>query len=266
MKQLKRNSLMQRGTGIFPCEACGRKTRETGAQSLSSRTCPECYEIAGIENSLSDGHYEGDAGRDALIAEIAALQTVIIAKGGKPEPSDYLLPASPAASERKALESATPVPPAPTDPCSVCGGFVCFKACERAITAMTDEQLKPYAAEYFKRLGAIRTPPPKVERPCKYCGKLFGARELRQHNKPKCKQEQKAGIEAAEEAKRFQKAVKKFFIGGLDLMGQHRTVADLVFGMRHELDLHAEGETNDLKTARDLNRAKAYVAEFGGAA
>lgn len=44
----------QRGTGCFKCESCGRQTRLTGAQSVGSRSCEQCYELAGIYNEYQD--------------------------------------------------------------------------------------------------------------------------------------------------------------------------------------------------------------------
>jgi len=48
-----RNSRFQRGTGVYSCHVCGRKTRSTGDNG-QSELCPQCYELAGYENSLSD--------------------------------------------------------------------------------------------------------------------------------------------------------------------------------------------------------------------
>jgi hypothetical protein len=52
---MKRNSLFQRGSGVFKCDGCGRMTRHTGVQSTGSQSCPQCYELAGLQNSLWDG-------------------------------------------------------------------------------------------------------------------------------------------------------------------------------------------------------------------
>lgn len=49
------NSHFRRGSGSFRCESCDRITRQTGAQSNDSRLCPDCFELAGNENRLSDG-------------------------------------------------------------------------------------------------------------------------------------------------------------------------------------------------------------------
>lgn len=67
-----------RGSSVFACDVCGRKTRDTGAQSLGQKICPQCYELAGIENEISDGHCT-HADR---IAEIEALVAEVGAKGG----------------------------------------------------------------------------------------------------------------------------------------------------------------------------------------
>lgn len=49
------NSKMQKGSGIYTCEECGKNTRETGNGESFVRFCRKCYEIGGLENSLSDG-------------------------------------------------------------------------------------------------------------------------------------------------------------------------------------------------------------------
>jgi hypothetical protein len=76
-----RNSRFGRGTGSFKCECCGRGTRHTGVQSADSKTCPQCYELAGIENEISDGQVTQEE-RQPMINELAA---EIRAKGGNPD-------------------------------------------------------------------------------------------------------------------------------------------------------------------------------------
>lgn len=49
----------------------------------------------------------------------------------------------------------------------------------------TDDELRPYAAEYARRKATGRSNKPKVLRPCPVCGELFGARELKAH-RPHC--------------------------------------------------------------------------------
>lgn len=44
-----------RGSGVFECRCCHRKTRDTGrGDNESVRLCADCYDLAGEENSLSD--------------------------------------------------------------------------------------------------------------------------------------------------------------------------------------------------------------------
>ena len=67
-----------KGSAVFKCNVCGRGTRDTGAQSAGNKICPQCYELAGIENEISDGW--------ATLAERrAAIDTFlahIVSKGG----------------------------------------------------------------------------------------------------------------------------------------------------------------------------------------
>jgi hypothetical protein len=60
----------------------------------------------------------------------------------------------------------------------------------------------------------------------------------------------------------FEKALKRFFIGGFD--PAHHTSADsLAWSMQFELDLYEEAEECELKTKRDINRARKFVQDFG---
>lgn len=75
----------QRGfavSGVFKCEICGRRTRHVD-QGMEGY-CPQCDEIGGIENSITDGCYDGDAeGLQHAENRIAELEKQIRAKGGK---------------------------------------------------------------------------------------------------------------------------------------------------------------------------------------
>lgn len=48
-----------KGSATFICDCCGHNTRNTGVQSIGSKICPACYELAGLENMLSDEGKEG---------------------------------------------------------------------------------------------------------------------------------------------------------------------------------------------------------------
>ena len=68
----------QRGSGCYKCQSCGRMTRSTGrGDNEYCGVCAECYELGGIENQMSDNGETPE-----LLAEIAALQKIIVAKGG----------------------------------------------------------------------------------------------------------------------------------------------------------------------------------------
>jgi hypothetical protein len=48
------------------------------------------------------------------------------------------------------------------------------------------------------------------------------------------------------------------FIGGIDLLGQHKTIADLAFRVRHEMDLAIEGEDNEIQCLRQSDTTKRW--------
>jgi hypothetical protein len=55
-------------------------------------------------------------------------------------------------------------------------------------------------------------------------------------------------------------------ITGLDLVGQHKTVSDLVFLVQFQVDLYLEGESErDIWTPKDFARCKQYVQKFSEA-
>lgn len=60
--------------------------------------------------------------------------------------------------------------------------------------------------------------------------------------------------------KSFDEALKALppFIGGIDLLGQHKTVADLAFRVQHEIDLATEGEPNEIQCRRQSDTAKRW--------
>lgn len=63
----------------------------------------------------------------------------------------------------------------------------------------------------------------------------------------------------------FHQAYKEFDqinIGGFDALA-HKTAGDLVFLVRHELDLYEESEENDFKTRRQVTLAKRFISKWG---
>lgn len=57
-----RVSKFERGSATYKCNACGRLTRNTGDEG-SARLCFECFELAGIDNEISD---HGPLGPDSF--------------------------------------------------------------------------------------------------------------------------------------------------------------------------------------------------------
>ena len=74
-KTTKRNGFTKLNGSTFTCATCGRTTRNTGAQSVGSAICPQCYELAGIENDAMNGASDYDQ-------LVAGLLNEVIARGG----------------------------------------------------------------------------------------------------------------------------------------------------------------------------------------
>jgi len=53
----KRRGFTRFGAGTFTCQVCKRRTREMNGDHAQTGNCHICFELAGIENSISD---EGD--------------------------------------------------------------------------------------------------------------------------------------------------------------------------------------------------------------
>ena len=75
-----KNTFTTAAGSTYRCECCGRRTRNTGAQSVGSKTCPQCWDLAGIENEIGDGYTTLDEQRTAIDALLAKIET----KGGQP--------------------------------------------------------------------------------------------------------------------------------------------------------------------------------------
>lgn len=71
-------SKFHRGSAVFKCNVCGRKTRDTGAQSAGNKICPQCFELAGIENEISDGYGTYEERKNTIARYVAEIR----AKGG----------------------------------------------------------------------------------------------------------------------------------------------------------------------------------------
>lgn len=75
---MKRTTVFTKGSGAYTCRCCGRKTRDDGnGDSVNVLSCTQCYELAGIENQISD-----EGATPELLAECAALRVEIVKHGG----------------------------------------------------------------------------------------------------------------------------------------------------------------------------------------
>lgn len=75
-----RISKFRRGETTYKCRSCTRLTRNTGEQA-NTELCPQCYEIAGIENAVNDGFETADEARE----RVERLAAEVRAKGGTPD-------------------------------------------------------------------------------------------------------------------------------------------------------------------------------------
>lgn len=84
---MKRTTTFTRGSGCYECRSCGRRTRDDGGgDSVHVRLCWQCYEIAGLENELSDNRSSMTAEEIAQTeAQIKRRQDEIVRLGGKLE-------------------------------------------------------------------------------------------------------------------------------------------------------------------------------------
>lgn len=71
-------SKFHKGSAAFKCNVCRRGTRDTGVQSAGNKICPQCFELAGIENEISDGYCT----REERLDEIKSYVAEVAAKGG----------------------------------------------------------------------------------------------------------------------------------------------------------------------------------------
>jgi len=78
----RNSSHFGKGSGVYTCAVCKRQTRQTGGDNDALDLCEECYEVAGLENEISDHDLHGPA-LDEAQAEIKRLKEVCRGKGGR---------------------------------------------------------------------------------------------------------------------------------------------------------------------------------------
>lgn len=83
---LKNANRFARGSGCYKCGCCGRMTRATGrGDNENNGLCAECYDLAGIDNEITDGYVTFEGVREEYVGLLKAIR----AKGGKTESFDY---------------------------------------------------------------------------------------------------------------------------------------------------------------------------------
>lgn len=85
---MTRTTTFTKGSGLYKCRCCGRKTRDDGnGDSVHVQLCTECFDLGGIENGLSD---TGKISQHDI--ETARASAAVIAdRGGEPGVWDDLL-------------------------------------------------------------------------------------------------------------------------------------------------------------------------------
>ena len=56
---MKKYHRFDKGSGLYVCRICGKKTRNTGNGEAEVRLCLSCYDDAGQENCHNDAGHEG---------------------------------------------------------------------------------------------------------------------------------------------------------------------------------------------------------------
>lgn len=54
MVEYKSREVFRQGHGVYVCRSCGKRTRGND-ESVEVELCGRCYDVASLENSLSDG-------------------------------------------------------------------------------------------------------------------------------------------------------------------------------------------------------------------
>lgn len=151
---------------------------------------------------------------------------------------------------------------------------VCFaRAAERELT---DEEILGMSAheighvvgarlrypEHTKRGSGKRTPQRVQDEADRIAREVLGFTGLRYNRRSL--QELRTASSVTENPDPFIIALKALprCIGGFDQL-QHKSVSDLVWLARHELDLHEEGEETSIRTTKQIQAVREYIRRFG---
>jgi hypothetical protein len=65
----------QKGSGVYTCRICKKKTRETGEGESNTDLCYRCYTIAGIENEHLNGYHRFIEDKDCPLCQPPSVTT-----------------------------------------------------------------------------------------------------------------------------------------------------------------------------------------------
>ena len=83
---VRRGNRFERGSGCYKCQSCGRTTRATGrGDNEFTKLCAECYDLAGLENYISDNCADVTEVPESIKIEVNNLYHEIVTKGGTPQ-------------------------------------------------------------------------------------------------------------------------------------------------------------------------------------
>lgn len=78
---MRKHNRFEQGASTFICQVCDRRTRNTGQDV--DHLCADCFEIAGIDNTINDGGYKpGTPDFDEFIPELIQRISRIAKLGG----------------------------------------------------------------------------------------------------------------------------------------------------------------------------------------
>jgi len=72
-----KNNRFQRGSALYTCRSCGKRTRETGSSESNNLLCAKCYEEGGLENEHEDGHHRETPADGCLLCTTAKVMLKI---------------------------------------------------------------------------------------------------------------------------------------------------------------------------------------------
>jgi len=74
-KRATKNNRFRKGSAVYSCRICQKRTRETGGSESFVGLCADCYELAGWENTHDDDDHENNPEEDCPLCETTPKKT-----------------------------------------------------------------------------------------------------------------------------------------------------------------------------------------------